>query len=302
MNEQKRAIHSIKVTERIIYIVIIAVLLLVILFQSNHRQLLKDDNHIVVKKAEVLDKYTQSLNKIIKEKEVVLSHVAQSDKDTKQQLQDQIALLNQKKEEIRQLKKSRQLDFKKLMRISSELEQMRQKDEALQTRFASLEDSVRLASGANNSSARTGISSEEYHHLQEAYKRAQIALQQALENNSLLSGKVFATNFIVRPGEIRRGRFSPSTRARRTTQLRVEFKLTRPLKPGEKLLTVMTHDQKDFPLKEVFRNELKDKRRLTMNLTPILFKKFKRGNSTLAIYLETNGQKSKIGSHVLYLR
>lgn len=294
-SEKKKVIQPIKVSERIIYIAIIIGLSLFLLLQMSDSKTLKQENQIVVQKTEVLDNYTKSLDRIIKEKEVALALLTKSDEAQKTQIENQLDLLHQKKEEIQELKKIKQLDFQKLIRISAELEQMHKKDEALQARFASLEDSTHQPPPVNT---------QKHQNLQVEYKRLQAQLEQALETNSILSGQVFATHFTVRPGEIRRARFSPSTRARRTTQLKIAFKLTRALKPGEKLATEVLNNHSVFPVKQVFRNELKIHvgNLVTMNLAPFGVRKFKKGNNTLNIYRIFNGKKTKVGSHVFYLR
>ena len=294
-SEKKKVIQPIKVSERIIYIAIIAGLSLFLLLQWSGSKTLKQENHIVVQKTEVLNNYTKSLDRIIKEKETSLAHLAKSDKVQRLQIEEQIDMLHQKKEEIQQLKKTTQLDFQKLIRISAELEQMHQKDKALQARFASFEDSV---------NHRSTVKRQEHQNLQVEYNQLQQQLEQALETNGALSGQVYATHFIVHPGEIKQGRFSPSTRARRTTQLKIAFKLTRVLKPGERLASEVYNAQSMFPVKQVYRNELNihTGNQVTMNLAPLGSKKFRKGNNTLNIYRVLNGKKTKVGSHVFYLR
>lgn len=298
MEDKKSTINAIKISERIFYIAALAGLLIWILFQHYDQKILKSDNQIVVKKSEVLDKYTQSLNKIIEEKETVLHTVSQSDKSTREQLKEQILLLQEKKEEIRRLKASRKLDFQKLLSITADLEQLRKKDEALQSKLASYEDSL----SQNGEAFSRSVSAQEYQKLREAYLQVKNQLATALEKNGRLSGQLFATHFLVRPGEILRGKFSQSTRARRTTRLKVEYKLTRSLKANEKLVAEVFHGGTSFPIQEVYRNELKSSNRITMNLSPTRTKRFKKGNNTLIINVVANGKKTKVGSFVFYLR
>lgn len=298
MEDKKSTISAIKISERIFYIAALAGLLIWILFQHYDQKILKSDNQIVVKKSEVLDKYTQSLNKIIEEKETVLHTVSQSDKSTREQLKEQILLLQEKKEEIRRLKASRKLDFQKLLSITADLDQLRKKDEALQSKLASYKDSL----SQNSETYSPSVSAQEYQKLREAYLQVKNELATVLERNSQLSGQLFATHFLVRPGEIIRGKFSQSTRARRTTRLKVEYKLTRSLRASEQLVAEVFHQGSSFPVQEVYRNELKSSNRITMNLSPTHTKRFKKGNNTLNISVVANGKKTKVGSFVFYLR
>jgi len=291
--------NTIRISERIFYMVAIVGLLLWVLFQHFNHKTLKSDNHIIVKKSEVLDQYTQSLNKIIQEKETVLHRVSSADKSTREQLQEQILLLQQKKEEIRRLKASRKLDLQKILRITAELNQLQQKDEALQSKFASYQDSISKTAGE---AASNTVTSQDYQKLKEEYRLVKQQLEDALEKNSELNGKLFATHFRVRPGEIRRGKFSQSTRARRTTRLKAEYKLTRALQPGEKLIAEVFINGGMFPIQEVYRNELKSNNRVTMNLAPLGAKHFKKGNNTLNISVMRYGNKTQVGSFVFYLR
>ncbi|HAS40665.1 MAG TPA: hypothetical protein DCS93_09315 [Microscillaceae bacterium] len=291
--------NKLRISERIFYMVAIVGLLLWMLFQYFDRKNLKSDNHIIVKKSEVLDKYTQSLNKIIQEKETVLHQVSKSDKSTREQLQEQILLLQEKKEEIRRLKASRKLDFKKIVRITAELNQLQQKDEALQSKFTSYQDSVSKTQSQASSGA---VTQQEFQKLKDEYRLVKQQLEEALTKNSELSGRLFATHFKVRPGEILRGKFSQSTRARRTTRLKAEYKLTRALQPGEKLIAEVFINGSKFPIQEVYRNELKSNNRVTMNLAPLGAKRFKKGNNTLNISVVRYGNKKQVGSFVFYLR
>ncbi|OJJ14799.1 hypothetical protein BKI52_40275 [marine bacterium AO1-C] len=291
--------NTIRISERIFYMVAIVGLLLWILFQHFDHKTLKSDNHIIVKKSEVLDKYTQSLNKIIEEKETVLHQVSKSDKSTREQLQEQILLLQKKKEEIRRLKASRKLDFKKILQITAELDQLQQKDEALQSKFASYQDSVAKISGKATAST---VPLKDYQKLREEYSAVKKQLEDALEKNGQLSEQLFATHLQVRPGEILRGKFSQSTRARRTTRIKAEYKLTRSLEPGEKLIAEVFVNGSLFPVQEVYRNEFKSNNRVTMNLSPVGTKRFKKGNNTLKISVVRYGNKTQVGSFIFYLR
>lgn len=296
MEEKK---NSIRISERIFYMVVIVGLLLWVFFQHfNHRNL-KGDHHIIVKKSEVLDKYTQSLNKIIKDKETVLHQVSQADQSTRDQLQEQIRLLQEKKKEVRRLKNARQLDFQEILRITTELEQLQQKEEVLQSQFASYQDSI---SRTSNQPFEGSVTLKDYQKLKETYRIAKQQLADALKKNTQLSGQLFTTYFTVRPGEILRGKFSQSTRARRTTRLKVEYRLTRSLEPGEKLMAEVYQNGQQFPVQEVYRNELKSNKRVSMNLAPRGARHFKKGNNTLNINVVRYGNKQRIGSIVFYLR
>lgn len=296
MNREKnQVVKPIKVSERVVYFIIILGLLGFVAYLVTNSSTLERENNIVVQKNEVLNSYTQSLDKIIKEKETKLTLLNQTDQEQKQQIEEQIAQLKRKKEEVQQLKQARQVDFQKLIKISAELEQIHQKDEILRTRFASFEDSTQQQMRADQQAQE---------HLQSEYDKLKAALELALKKNTALSGQLYATHFVVTPGEIRRNRFSASTRARRTTHLKVGFTLTRPLQPSESIAVDVHHNGGVFPVIQVYSNELKilANNRVTMNLTAVNGRKFKRGNNTLNIYRMHNGVKTKVGSHVIYLK
>lgn len=293
--EKQQVVKPIKISERLIYLIIIVGLIGFVIYFASSSSNFERENSVALQKNEVLNSYTQSLDKIIREKENKLSLLTQADQEQKVQIRTQITQLKQKQQEIQQLKQARQIDFQKLIKISAELEQMHQKDEILRVRFVSLNDSVKQP---------TGVDKQTHQQLQSEYDKLKVALEQALEKNTALSGRLYATHFVVTPGEIRRSRFSASTRARRTTHLRVGFTLTRPLKPSESIAVDVHHPEGVFPVIQVYNNELKiqPNNRVTMNLTSVNGRKFKRGNNTLNIYRMYNGTKTKVGSHVVYLR
>lgn len=293
--EKKQVVKPIKISERLIYLIIIVGLLGFVIYLVSNSSSLERENDVSLQKNEVLNSYTRSLDKIIQEKENKLSLLTQVDQEQQTQIRAQITQLKQKQQEIQALKQARQIDFQKLIKISTELEQMRQKDERLRVRLVSFNDSVKQP---------TGVNQQTHQQLQSEYDKLKVALEQALEKNTALSGRLYATHFVVIPGEIRRSRFSASTRARRTTHMKVGFTLTRVLKPSESIAVDVHHPEGVFPVMQVYNNELKvqPNNRVTMNLTSVNGRKFKRGNNTLNIYRMYNGAKTKVGSHVIYLR
>ncbi|EAY25222.1 hypothetical protein [Microscilla marina] len=303
MNREKnKVVKPVKISERLVYFVIIIGLVGFAVYQTTKSSTLKQENNIALQKNEVLNRYTLSLDQIIKEKEGRLGQLRQADTQQKLQIQEQIEQLKQKKREIQELKKARQVDFQKLIKISADLEQMHQKDEALLARLASLKENTKQKKPLVN---RPNLPNRQEHKdLQAEYGKLKAALEQALKENTELSGQLFATHFVVTPGEIKKGHFSPSTRARRTTHLKVGFTLTRSLKSGESIVLDLYNDGEVLPVMQVYSNELKvlSGNRVTMNVVRVGGKPFRKGNNVLNIYRMHEGVKSKIGSHVVYLR
>ena len=102
-----------------------------------------------------------------------------------------------------------------------------------------------------------------------------------------------------------RGKFDPSTRARRTSIIKLNFKLTRGLQRREKLIIrVFDQNLQEFALKSNYQSELRKQSAnlKTIHLEPANSKRFRKGKNVVKLFLAQNGQTKPIGVHSLYLR
>ncbi|OJJ18702.1 hypothetical protein BKI52_24160 [marine bacterium AO1-C] len=106
---------------------------------------------------------------------------------------------------------------------------------------------------------------------------------------------LFAESLRVIPGEIQRGRFSPSTRARRTDRLQVQFKLTRASSPEENIvIKLFDATNKEIPLKPSYRNNIgkptPTNQQFIVEPDVDAKRKFSRGNYSIRMFLTNVNQ------------
>ena len=114
-----------------------------------------------------------------------------------------------------------------------------------------------------------------------------------LKNDS--QNALFALNVRAVPGKVRRSRFSPSNRARRTDRVQIQFKLTR-APSAEETIVVKLFDatNKEIPLKPSYRNNIgkpsPTNQQLIVEPDVDAKRKFSRGNYSIRLFLTNVNQ------------
>ncbi|HAS40989.1 MAG TPA: hypothetical protein DCS93_10935 [Microscillaceae bacterium] len=106
---------------------------------------------------------------------------------------------------------------------------------------------------------------------------------------------LFALSVRAVPGEVRRNQFSPSTRARRTDRVQVQFKLTRAPSPEENIVVkLFDATNKEIPLKPSYRNNIgkptPTNQQLIVEPDVDAKRKFSRGNYSIRLFLTNVNQ------------
>ncbi len=106
---------------------------------------------------------------------------------------------------------------------------------------------------------------------------------------------LFAESLRVIPGEIQRSKFSPSTRARRTDRLQVQFRLTRAPSAEENIvIKLFDATNKEIPLKPSYRNNIgkptPTNQQFIVEPDVDAKRKFSRGNYSIRMFLTNVNQ------------
>lgn len=289
------------------YIAIILGLVIALLYKITQTGFMRQEAVLLEEKNQVLDSYLRKLDQEIKNRQNQIANLDSTNQEQKDDLIQQLNFLRQKRKEILRLKKDKEVNYKKILWLTSAIDRQRLKGEKitqLQKRIAYLNNTVKEL---KNTDGNLEIPSWQYkfQNLQSSYQ------QLANENKNLkvrlssLSGKVFATNIHSQPGEILRGKFDPSTRARRTSVIQLQFKLTRMLQQKEKLIIrLFDQNKEEFAIRPDYQRELTQQGShfRTLHLKPAKSRRFRRGKNIVKLFVAHNGETKPIGIHSVFLR
>ncbi len=289
------------------FIAIILGLVIALLYKITQTGFMKQETRLLEQKNQVLDVYLSKLDNEIKDRQYQIANLDSTNQEQKEDLINQLNFLKQKRKEILKLRKEKEINYQKILELTSAIDKQQansQKVRDLRREIAVLNDSINAMLDQDGDIEIPALQYR-FDNLQSSYKELMSENRQLKTRLSTLSGKVFATNIHSQPGELLRGKFDPSTRARRTSLIKLKFKLTRVLQTTEKLvIKVFDQNQQEFSLKPNYWNELKKQatNHKTIYLEPAHTKRFRRGKNTVKLFLTANGQSKPIGVHSLYLR
>lgn len=289
------------------YIAIILGLVIALLYKITQTGFMKQETLLLEEKNTVLDTYLRKLDSDIKTRQNQIANLDSTNQEQKEDLIEQLNFLKQKRKEIVKLRKEKNVSYQKILNLTTAIAQQRAtngKLSKLKSELGLLKDSLRKFV---NSDGDLEIPSWQYkfQNLQDSYQQVTKENKNLKTKLSSLSGKVFATNINSQPGEMLRGKFDRSTRARRTSIIQLKFKLTRMLQQQEKLIVrLFDKDQREFALKSDYLQELirQKSTHKTIHLKPAQSKRFSRGKNTVKLFLAYNGETKPIGVHSVYLR
>lgn len=289
------------------YIAIILGLVIALLYKITQTGFMKQEALLLEEKNEVLDTYLRKLDSDIKARQNQIANLDSTNQEQKEGLIEQLNFLKQKRREIVKLRKEKNVSYQKILNLTTSIAQQRAtsgKLTKLKGELGLLRDSL---SKLVNSDGDVEIPSWQYkfQNLQDSYQQVTKENKTLKTKLSTLSGKVFATNINSQPGEMLRGKFDRSTRARRTSIIQLKFKLTRVLQQKEKLIIrLFDKDQQEFALRGDYVQELSNQGTInkTIHLKPAKSRRFSRGKNTVKLFLAHNGETKPIGVHSVYLR
>jgi biopolymer transport protein ExbD len=289
------------------YIAIILGLMIALLYKITQTGFMKQEALLLEEKNTVLDTYLRKLDSDIKARQNQIANLDSTNQEQKEDLIEQLNFLKQKRREIVKLRKEKNVSYQKILNLTTAIAQQRAtsgKLTKLKGELGLLKDSL---SKLVNSDGDLEIPSWQYkfQNLQDSYQQITKENKNLKTKLSTLSGKVFATNINSQPGEILRGKFDRSTRARRTSIIQLKFKLTRVLQQKEKLIIrLFDKDQREFALRGDYVQELSRQGTIhkTIHLKPAKSRRFSRGKNTVKLFLAYNGETKPIGVHSVYLR
>jgi len=291
----------------LLFIAIILGLVIALLYKITQTGFMKQETRLLEQKNQVLDTYLSKLDKEIKDRQFQIANLDSTNQEQKEDLINQLNFLKQKRKEILKLRKEKEVNYQKILALTSAIDLQQannKKTQQLQRKIVSLKDSIQAMLGQDGDVEIPGWQYK-FENLQSSYRELMNENRQLKTRLSTLSGKVFATNIHSQPGEMLRGKFDPSTRARRTSLIKLKFKLTRMLQTQEKLvIRLFDQNQQEFALKGNYSTELRKQATnyKTIYLEPAKTKRFRRGKNTVKLFLAQNGQSKPIGVHSLYLR
>ncbi|OJJ15181.1 hypothetical protein BKI52_39645 [marine bacterium AO1-C] len=286
---------------------IILGLVIALLYKITQTGFMKQETRLLEQKNQVLDTYLSKLDRDIKDRQYQIANLDSTNQEQKEDLINQLNFLKQKRKEILKLRQEKEINYQKILALTSAIDRQQannQKVKDLQRKVAWLNDSIRSMLDEDGDIEVPGWQYK-FENLQSSYKELMSENRVLKTRLSTLSGKVFATNIHSQPGEMLRGKFDPSTRARRTSLIKLKFKLTRVLQTQEKLIIkLFDQNQQEFALKGNYLSELRKQATnyKTIYLEPANTKRFRRGKNTVKLFLANNGQAKPIGVHSLYLR
>lgn len=289
------------------YIAIILGLVIALLYKITQTGFMKQEALLLEEKNTVLDTYLRKLDSDIKARQNQIANLDSTNQEQKEDLIEQLNFLKQKRREIMKLRKEKNVSYQKILNLTTSIAQQRAtsgKLTKLKGELGLLKDSL---SKLVNSDGDLEIPSWQYkfENLQNSYQQITKENKNLKTKLSTLSGKVFATNINSQPGEMLRGKFDRSTRARRTSIIQLKFKLTRVLQQKEKLIIrLFDKDQREFALRSDYVQELSQQNSIhkIIHLKPAKSKRFSRGKNTVKLFLAYNGETKPIGVHSVYLR
>ncbi|WP_299460964.1 hypothetical protein [uncultured Microscilla sp.] len=289
------------------YIAIILGLMIALLYKITQTSFMKKETALLEEKNNVLDAYLHKLDNDIKNRQIQIANLDSTNQDQKDDLMKQLDFLKQKRKEIVKLRKEKNVSYQKILVLTSAIAQQHAtygKVSKLKNELHLLQDSLsRLVN--NDSHLETPSWQYKFQSLQNSYQQVAQENKTLKTKLSTLSGKVFATNIHSQPGEILRGKFDRSTRARRTSIIQLNFKLTRLLHQQEQLIIrLFDESEQEFVLKTDYLQELlgQTSTSKTIHLKPAQAKRFSRGKNTVKLFLAYNGKTKPIGIHSVYLR
>ncbi|EAY25702.1 hypothetical protein [Microscilla marina] len=289
------------------YIAIILGLMIALLYKITQTSFMKKETALLEEKNNVLDAYLHKLDNDIKNRQIQITNLDSTNQDQKDDLMKQLDFLKQKRKEIVKLRKEKNVSYQKILVLTSAIAQQHAtygKISKLKNELHLLQDSLSKLVN-NDSHLETPSWQYKFQSLQNSYQQVAQENKTLKTKLSTLSGKVFATNIHSQPGEILRGKFDRSTRARRTSIIQLNFKLTRLLQQQEQLIIrLFDENEQEFALKTDYLQELlgQASTNKTIYLKPAQAKRFSRGKSTVKLFLTCNGKTKPIGIHSVYLR
>lgn len=175
-------------------------------------------------------------------------------------------------------------------RLKKLLENSQDKVDSLQKAY----DEISAGSGSTLAEYRKQIEqlTTERNSLASQNQSLQAELSKVKDDNQ---NALFALTVRAVPGEIRRNRFSPSTRARRTDRVQISFQLSRAAAPNENImLKLFDATNKEIPLKPSYRNNIgkptPTNQQLIVEPDVDAKRKFSRGNYSIRLFLTNVNQ------------
>lgn len=289
------------------YIAIILGLVIALLYKITQTGFMKQEALLLEEKNQILDNYLHKLDKDIKTRQNQILNLDSTNQEQKDDLIRQLNFLKHKRKEILKLRKEKNVSYQKILSLTSAIEQQQvtnKEIEDLKRKVSLLEDSLGRVANTDGD-LETPSWQYKFQNLQSSFQQITNENQKLKNKLSSLSGKVFATDIHSQPGEILRGKFDPSTRARRTSVIQLKFKLTRILQQQEKLvIRLFDQNQQEFALKADYQGELTQQasNHKTIHLKPANSRRFRKGKNIVKLFLANNGQNKPIGVHSVYLR
>ncbi|NJL14842.1 MAG: hypothetical protein HC913_18815 [Microscillaceae bacterium] len=142
----------------------------------------------------------------------------------------------------------------KVVQLQKQLKDLQAKLDDVQRKY----DDLLASSGVSGAQYedRIKLLTQERNNLAAENQRLQMELQKATGNADNRTA-IFATSVKAIPGELKRDKFSASTRSQNTDRVEVSFRLSRPPKPTENLIfKVYDPTNGEVAIKPRYRNEL----------------------------------------------
>jgi len=176
----------------------------------------------------------------------------------------------------------------KIATLEKRLKDLQTKLEDVQSKY----DELLASSGtsATELKARVEQLTEERNKLSSENQRLQQELAAATGNADNRTA-IFTTSLSAIPGELRRDKFSASTRSQNMDRVEVSFVLSRPPKPTENLIfKVYDGTNKEIPIKPTYRNELNapanpTNQKVILEFANGMLERSVRGNFSVRLFL-----------------
>ena len=241
------------------YIAIILGLVIALLYKITQTGFMKQEAALLEEKTQILDNYLHKLDNDIKTRQDQIQGLDSTNHEQKDDLIRQLNFLKHKRKEILKLRKEKNVSYQKILELTSAIEKQQAtngKLDKLRRKIILLEDSIGKLANIDGV-LETPSWQYKFQNLQTSFQQIDKENKNLKTKLSSLSGKVFATNIHSQPGEILRGKFDHSTRARRTSVIQLKFKLTRILQQKEKLvIRLFDQNQQEFAIKADYQGEL----------------------------------------------